>query len=136
MPKTFRRCGRAAVAVEAALVFPILFTLIFAAIEVSVVFTTFGAMQSAGRDVTRQLSINAMSQGAVAAEIRARLPAWARDAAAISVVESTPGVPETNQIDVEIRLPADSASPFRAFTALATGWTLTTAVSMKQEMPL
>lgn len=136
MSRAFMRCGRAAVAVEAALVFPILFTLIFAAIEVSVVFTTFGAMQSAGRDVTRQLSINAMTPGAVGDEIRTRLPAWAREAATITVVQSTPGVPETNQIDLEIRLPADSASPFRAFTALATGWTLTTVVSMKQEMPL
>lgn len=136
MPRTFKQCGRGAVAVEAALVFPILFTLIFAAIEVSVVFTTFGAMQSAGRDVTRQLSINAMMPGAVAAEVRDRLPAWARDAATVTVVQSTPGEPETNQFDIEIRLPAESASPFRAFTALATGWTLTTAVSMKQEMPL
>lgn len=136
MPRHFARCRRAAVAVEAALIFPILFTLIFAALEISVVFTTFGAMQSAGRDITRQVSVNAMGPQAAAAEIRARLPGWARAAADVSVSQTTPGTPETNQIDITIAVPAVSASPFGAFTRLASGWTLTTVVSMKQEMPL
>ena len=129
-------CRRGVVSVEAAIVFPVLIALALGMMEFGLMIFTFSSMQTAAREVTRQLSVNFTTQAAAEAAVRARLPAWSADAADVVVAQTAPGSPEINVISVEVTMPAADATPVTFFTNMADAWTLRTEVIMKQELPL
>ncbi len=129
-------CRRGAVSVEAAIIFPVMIALAMGVTEFGLMIFTFSSMQTAAREVTRQLSVNFTTQAAAEAAVRDRLPTWSAGAAAVVVAQSAPANPEANVIRVEVSMPASEATPVTFFTNMAEDWTLRTEVTMKQELPL
>lgn len=129
-------CRRGAVSVEAAIIFPVMIALVMGVTEFGLLIFTFSSMQTAAREVTRQMSVNFTTQAAAEAAVRARLPNWSAAAADVSVTQTAPSNPETNVIRVEVSMPASDATPVHFFVSLADDWTLRTEVAMKQELPL
>lgn len=129
-------CRRGAVSVEAAIIFPVMIALAMGVTEFGLLIFTFSSMQTAAREVTRQLSVNFTTQAAAEEAVRDRLPTWSAGAAAVAVTQSAPADPEVNVIRVEVSMPASDATPVHFFVSLADDWTLRTEVAMKQELPL
>ena len=129
-------CRRGAVSLEAAIVFPVLIALAMGTMEFGMLIFTYSAMQTATREVARQMSVNFTTPAAVEAAVRARLPNWSADAAAVAVTQSAPADPATNVFTVIVTMPAADATPVRFFTSAAEAWNLRTEVVMKQELPL
>lgn len=129
-------CRRGAVSVEAAIIFPVMIALAMGVTEFGLMIFTFSSMQTAAREVTRQLSVNFTTQAAAEAAVRDRLPGWSAAAATVVVAQSAPANPEANVIRVEVSMPASEATPVTFFTNMAEDWTLRTEVTMKQELPL
>jgi Flp pilus assembly protein TadG len=125
---------RGAAAAEFALVLPVLTAMMFGTLEFGTMLFSYSAMQSAARDVTRQVSVNVMSASAAETAIRDRLPPWTRSSATISLEESAPGNPSTNVYRTVVAAPAQSAAVL-AFFSRAKSWNLVTEVEMKQELP-
>ena len=136
MLRRFASCRRGASAVEAALVFPILIALLLGTIEFSFVLYTNNALQTATREVARQLAVNYLLEPAVADEVAGRLPPWVGDGAAVTVTQSAPADPATNLMTVAVTLPVADATPINLFNHMVGGMTLNTSVTMKQELPL
>jgi Flp pilus assembly protein TadG len=126
------RSGSAAA--EFALILPVLTSMIFGALEFSSIFFSYSALQSAARDVTRQVAINTIDAGEAEDAVRERLPAWMREDVAVRVTQTTPADITTNVIQMTAEVPAASATPLRIFTKSA-DWDLQTMVEMKQETP-
>jgi Flp pilus assembly protein TadG len=129
-----RRDRKGAAAAEFALVLPAMMGLLFGTFEYGIAFFSFSAMQSAARDVTRQVAVNTMLAGGAEAAIRARLPTWARDNATVTVLQSAPANPAANVYTVRIAMPMSAATPIQFFSRVANP-TLRTELRMKQEMP-
>ncbi len=127
-------CRRGAAAAEFAMVLPVLMGLTFGTFEYGIAFYTFNTMQAAARDVGRQVAVNTLPVGNAQAEIRARLPGWAREGANVAVTQSAPANPNTNVYTLVVTMPMDSATPIQFFSRL-TNPTLRTELSMKQELP-
>jgi Flp pilus assembly protein TadG len=123
-----------AVAAEFAIVLPVLMSLTFGTIEFGTMFYAFSSMQMAARDVTRQVAVNTLNVAGAPAELKSRLPQWMRNAATISIAESTPANPATNVYTTTLEIDASAATPL-AFFSKATTWKLKTDVEMKQELP-
>lgn len=119
---------------EFAIVSPILIGLLFGTIEFGFVFYSYSQMQSAVRDVTRQVSVNTIGVGDAPDEIRGRLPGWMRGDATIALAETTPGNPATNVFTATASVPAQRATPLRFWTA-AGDFDVQTSMEMKQELP-
>lgn len=132
--RRLRKDCRGAAAVEFALVIPAAMGLLFGSFEFGVAYFSYSAAQAAVRDVTRQVAVNTMPVGSASSAIRSRLPDWARDAASISITQSSPANPATNVYTVVVSMPMSAATPLQFFT-LATNSTLRTELRMKQEMP-
>lgn len=134
----FRRvlsCRRGAVAIEGAIILPILVLLVIGVMEYGILLFTFMTLQSATREVARAASVNFTAVGEVPADLRARLPSWSRSHATITVTQSAAGSPATNVITVTATIPSSAATPIHLLTAVG-GWNLRTEVKMKQEQPL
>lgn len=127
-----RRDG--SVAVEFALVTPILMGLLFGTIEYGLSLFTYSSMQTAARDVTRQMAVNTVASTAAVAEIRSRLPGWMRTNATITVSQSAAGNAATNVYTTVVSVPMSKASPINFYTS-ATSGTMRTEIKMKQELP-
>jgi Flp pilus assembly protein TadG len=123
-----------AAAAEFALIIPVLTSMIFGALEFSSIFFSYSALQSAARDVTRQVAINTIEVGAAEAAVRARVPGWMRDEVDVQIVQSAPADITANVIQLTAEVPATSATPLKFFTKSA-DWDLQTVVEMKQETP-
>lgn len=128
------RCRRGSVAVEFGLVMPLFIAMFMAMLEYSFVFFTYGSMQAAARDVTRQVAVNTLSVGDAADAVKARLPGWAQGNAEVDVAESAPGNPAVNVYTVDIEVPIRRATPFSFYT-LSQDSDVHTRVEMKQELP-
>ncbi len=136
MFRRFTTCRRGSTAVEAAIIFPVLIALLIATIEFSFVLYTNNALQTAAREVARQLAVNYIPQAAVADEVAGRLPPWVDGAATVTVSETAPADPATNLMTVNVTLPVADATPINLFNHMVGGMTLNTSVTMKQELPL
>lgn len=136
-PKALRnalKCDRAAAAVEAAILFPVLALLMIGACDFSLVLYTQNAVQSAASTVTRQVAINYLEPQNAQAVISQSIPQWAAPFVSAAVTQTSPGSPSTNIITISVSLPAGKATPLNLFvTSLAGSWVLKTSVSMKQE---
>lgn len=129
-----RRDRRGAAAAEFALVVPVMMGLLFGTFEYGIAFFSFTAAQSAARDVTRQVAINTMLVGSAEAAIKARLPAWARQNATVSISQSAAANPAANVYTVVVSMPMSAATPLQFFSKVANP-ILRTELRMKQEMP-
>lgn len=129
-------CRRGVVSVEAAFVLPVLITLVLGAMEFALLLFTYGAMQTAAREVARQLAVNYATPAEAAANVRGRLPGWSAAAAAVEVSQAFPSDPSRNVYTVQVTMPASEASPVNFFTRATGDWPLRTEVAMKQELPL
>jgi hypothetical protein len=127
-------CHRGAVAVEAAIIFPVLTLLVMGMIEFALLFFTFSSLQTAVRDVSRQVSVNFAQPEEAENAVRERIPAWSRDAVAVTLAQSNPGDPEQNVLTLRATLPASSTTPLNFLTNTIGDWTLETQVVMKQEL--
>ena len=131
-----RACCRGAVAVEAAFVLPVMILLLMATIEFSLVFFTLSTMQHAARDLTRQMAVNLIDQATAEAAVADYLPGWTAGDVTITVAQTTPLDPATNQIGMTLSLPAGAAAPTNLFLQLMGATNLTATMVMKQELPL
>jgi hypothetical protein len=126
------RSGSAAA--EFALILPVLTSMIFGALEFSSIFFSYSALQSAARDVTRQVAINTIEVGQAEAAVQERVPGWMRQDVEVRIVQTSPADITANVIRLTAEVPATSATPLRFFTK-STDWDLQTVVEMKQETP-
>lgn len=122
------------VAVEFALVTPVLLGLMFGTIEYGLSLFTYSSMQTAARDVTRQMAVNTVASGSAVTEIRNRLPGWMRANATITVSQSAPGNAATNVYTTVVSVPMSRASPLTFYTKGTTSL-MRTEIKMKQELP-
>lgn len=131
------RCRRGAVSVEAALIFPVLILLVMGMIEFALLFFTFSTLQSATRDIARQVSVNFAQANSASAEsaVQAQMPGWSKNSVAVIVTESAPLDPSSNVITVRSALPASGATPLNFLVNTIGDWDLVTEVQMKQELP-
>jgi Flp pilus assembly protein TadG len=134
MPGKLARDRKGAVAAEFGLVMPLFISMFMGMVEYSFVYFTYGAMQSATRDVTRQLAVNTLSTAQATGEVKDRMPAWARSAVTVLVTSTTPANPATNVITVRVDVPIGDSSPLSFFTRTQSG-SISSSVEMKQELP-
>jgi Flp pilus assembly protein TadG len=127
---------RGSVSVEAAVLFPVLITLVMGTIEFGMLIFTYSAMQTAAREVTRQVAVNFADAASAQDLIAERLPGWAADGARVTVNQSAPANPESNVITLTVTMPVESATPIRLLTLMSEDWDLRSQVAMKQELPL
>ena len=127
-----RRDG--SVAIEFALVTPVLLGLLFGTVEYGLTLFTYSSMQTAARDVTRQMAVNTLASTGAVAEIRSRLPGWMRANATITVSQSAAGNAATNVYTTVVSVPMSKASPINFYTKSTSG-SIKTEVKMKQELP-
>lgn len=129
------RANRAGVvAAEFAIVSPVLLGLLFGTIEYGLALFSYSSMQTAARDVARQVAVNSLSFAGAPAELKSRLPAWMRNQATITLTQTTPANPATNVYTATVSVPMASATPLNFFTTMSSG-SLRTEVEMKQELP-
>ncbi|MCG2840576.1 pilus assembly protein [Sandaracinobacter sp. RS1-74] len=128
------RSRRGAVAAEFGLVMPLFISMFMGMVEYSFVYFTYGNMQAATRDVTRQLAVNTLMPGQAEAELKRRMPPWASDSVTVSVNQSAPSNPATNVITMTTDLPIAKATPIGFFTKAQTT-DISSSVEMKQELP-
>jgi hypothetical protein len=129
-----RRDRKGATAAEFALIAPLFFFMLLGAVEYGLVFLSFSAMQFGATIATRDVAVNFLDEGGADAQVRDYLPPWMRDDATVNVSQTTPGLPETNIIQMSVQVAAAQATPLPLFTQ-AIPWTLRADVSMKQELP-
>lgn len=134
MLRKLRHDRRGAIAAEFALVMPVFIGMFMGMMEYSTVYFTYGAMQSATRDVTRQLAVNTLLPGQAQAVIKARMPKWARGDVTVLVTQTTPTNPATNVITTQVELPIAKATPIAFYTKTQTT-DIGSTVEMKQELP-
>lgn len=134
MPRKLARDRKGVVAAEFGLVMPLFLGMFMGMTEYSFVYFTYGAMQAATRDVTRQVAVNTIPVSGAEAEIKSRLPGWMADEATVVVTQTTPTNPATNVFTMETLVPISKASPFRFYTIAQTG-DIAAMVEMKQELP-
>lgn len=108
--------------------------LLFGTFEYGIAFFSYTAAQSAVRDVTRQVAVNTMLVSGAESAIRARLPAWARSAATVTVSQSAAANPAANVYTVVVTMPMSAATPLQFYSKVSNP-TLRTELRMKQEMP-
>lgn len=134
--QSFRRLLTAAdggSAVEFALLFPVLILLLFGTIQFSTVFYTYNSLQSAARDVSRQIAINYLSVSEAQSEVASRVPSWASEGISVTVTQTNPSDPSVNEITVAVSLSASDATPVPILLSLFSSWNLDATVTMKQE---
>lgn len=134
LPGKFMKDRRGSAAAEFALIVPVLTSMIFGALEFSSIFFSYSALQSAARDVTRQVAINTIEIDNAEEAVKARVPNWMRDDVEVEITQTTPADITTNVIQMTAEVPAVSATPLQFFTKNAE-WVLETVVEMKQETP-
>jgi Flp pilus assembly protein TadG len=133
-PRSLWRDRKGAAAAEFGLVAPLLVAMTLGMTEYSMVFFSYGAMQSAARDVARQVAVNTLPAGSAQTEVRERVPSWVRDSVTVSVTQTTPANPATNVYTMRVQAPIAAATPISFYTK-AQSSQLSTTVEMKQELP-
>ena len=126
-------CRDGSVAVEFAFIAPILIVMMFGIMEFGLIFYTFISAQSSARDITRRLSLNQITPSQASGIALSELPSWSSSHATISVNQSTPSDPSTNQFTVAISIPAVYATPTNVLKWAYSSVTLVASVTLQQE---
>lgn len=123
-----------AVAAEFALVFPFLAMMLFGTIEFGSMFYSYSTMQTAARDVTRQMAVNTISTANATTELKKRVPNWMKNDMTVSVAQSAAGNASANVFTVKLEVPMKKAAALGFFSKVGNS-KLKTEVQMKQELP-
>ncbi len=118
-------------AIEAGLLFPVLAALLMGTVQFSLILYTNSAIQTAAREVTRQLAVNVLTTTAVQDAVHSRIPSWAAGSEVVSVSQTNPADPTSNYMTVSVNVPSSKASPLSFLTM--GDWKLSATVTMKQE---
>lgn len=122
-----------ATAVEFALLTPVLLAIVMGIMEFGMILYTYNMGGMATRDVARQIATNRLAAAGASAAVKAELPGWVQSAATVTVTQTTPSTPATNQITVNLSFPATAAAA-TSFMSFAYGTTnLQTSTTMQQE---
>lgn len=133
MPQ-LRRDRSGATAVEFALIAGIFITLAVGVIEFSLMLYTYTSAGAASRDVARRIATSRLTTANASATLKAALPSWVQNWATVTVTQTAPSTPSSNQITVTVTFPANKATP-TTFLSFAYGsLTLQTSATMQQEI--
>jgi Flp pilus assembly protein TadG len=125
---------RGSAAFEFAVISPLLVSFVFGALEFGFVLFSYSSMQLAADIAAREVSVNTAAAAGISAKVKDTLPAWLHDAVTVTVTQTDTKDARKNLISVTVTAPADKATPMPMFTK-AYSWTLTTNVSVVQELP-
>ena len=131
---SLRRCKAGAVAMEFALIAPILSVMLFSIIEYGFVFVAYSSMHMAATSTARQLAVNDLTVTDAPATVKARMPAWVANASTVTAVPTVAANPNNSTVTVTVTAPVANATPLSYFT-LQPNWTLTSTATVKQELP-
>lgn len=124
---------RGAIAVEFCVLAPIFIALIVGVTEFGMIFYTYYAAVGVARNVTRQLATNSIQPSSAEAAVRANLPPWVRNEAAIKVSQTKPGDYTANDISVSITISGSAATPIRLMSWAYGSINIKPTVTMQQE---
>jgi hypothetical protein len=108
--------------------------IVMGAIEFSLILYTYNASGSAARDVARRIATNRLTSSSASSTVAQQMPAWAQSATTVTVTQTTPATPATNQITVNVNVPAQSASPTSFMSFAYSSLNLRSSVTMQQEV--
>ena len=123
-----------ATAVEFGLIAGLLITLLMGIIEFSLILFTYTAASAASRDVARRIATSRLTTAEASAVAKAELPNWVRAWTTVTVAQTTPATPSTNQITVTVSFPASRATPTTYLNFAYGSLTLETFTTMQQEI--
>jgi hypothetical protein len=124
---------RGAVAMEYAIIAPLLFTMILGIIEYGFVFYGYSSVQLAANQTARDIAVNTHSIANAEEDLNAKLPPWIGPSE-VTVVRTNPGDLEKSDIVVTAITDAGNATPIKLFTSVLP-MELTTSVTVKGELP-
>ena len=124
----FGRKADASIAVEFALISPILIAMIGALIDFSFIYYTFNSAQQSGWQVARQVAIGQLQATNAASTVRNQLPAWVQSKAVIPTVVLSSGV-----YTVTVTIAISDATPIKFLKTVYGSSTLTTKASFISE---
>lgn len=125
---------RGSMAVEFALIAPVLMIVVMGILEFSLMLYTHATAASATRDVTRRIATNRLAAASADTTVKDQLPAWVRAFATVTVTQTTPGTAATNQIKVNVTFPANKATPTNYLNFAYGSVTLDVSTTMQQEI--
>jgi Flp pilus assembly protein TadG len=132
-PLGFRRDTAGATAIEFAIVSPILIALVMGAVEFSLILFTYTSAGAAARDVARRVATSRLAASSATSAINAQMPPWVQSSTSVTVNQTAPSDPSTNQISVVVSFPARNATPTNLMMFAYQSLNLSTSVTMQQE---
>lgn len=123
---------RGAVALEFAIIAPLMFAMVLGILEYGFVFYGYSAVQTAANQTARDIAVNAASLASAQANLNARLPAWIGPSEVAVVKTNTSDLTKSNIVLTAVT-DAGNATPIKIFTAIMP-MDLTTSVSVKSEL--
>lgn len=130
--RNFGRKQDGVVAVEAAIILPVVILLIMGTLEASLTFYTFTEMQHQTRDLVRRVAVGSLTPAQAEEKLASSLPTWASQYATADVTETDPGNTRANIITASVSVPIRHGSPLSFFFDRMEAQ-MTAANSMKQE---
>lgn len=115
---------------------PVLIMLIIGIIEFGLIFFTYATSENVSTFVARQLALNKMVPSGAQAAAQSQMPRWVASATSVTVSQTTPGTPSTNQITVDLYFPAAAGTPTKVLSWAYGNLTLHSKVTMQQEATL
>nr|WP_171015507.1 TadE/TadG family type IV pilus assembly protein [Methylobacterium sp. L1A1] len=131
--KTFAKDEHGAIAVEFALVVPLLVSLVFATVEFGGILYTQAAAEAATNNVVRQLATNRITQAQAKEAVRPLLPVWARSNVDVAVTASNPTKPESNLFTLATTIPMSQAAPTGFLKFIYSDKSISATVTQQQE---
>ena len=131
--RTFDQESSGSSAVEFALLLPVLVTIVFGIIEFGLIIFTLTTAESAARDATRQLATNRITVSQAQSVVLQQLPRWVAAATSVSVAQTDPTNPSSNQFTTDVSFAAKAATPTNLLIWAYGSTILHAKVSMQQE---
>ena len=125
---------RGSMAVEFALIAPVLMITVMGILEFILVLYTHATAASTTRDVTRRIATNRLAAASADATVKDQLPGWVKASATVTVTQTTPGTAATNQIKVNVSFPANKATPTNYLNFAYGSLILNVSTTMQQEI--
>jgi Flp pilus assembly protein TadG len=124
---------RGSVALEYAIVAPLMFTMILGIIEYGFVFYGYSSVQLAANQTARDIAVNTHNIATAEDDLNEKLPPWIGPSD-VTVVRTNPTNLERSEVVITAVTDAGAATPIKIFTSLMP-MELTTTVSVKAELP-
>ena len=132
--RKFLRCRSGAIAVEAAMIFPIFITLLLGIIEASFALFAQHMLHGTSYATARNIAVSTIQIVEAEKHAKAQLPSWLREHLKVQVTQSSPQDPNENAVSVRLELPINKAAPFSF--VIASKAFLSATATFKQEIAL